>query len=299
MITIKITFSFVVCLLLGIFQAKGQLQDANNAIQLSDEFDKEQGRVSFYAENRDYCDYYLYIAFVYSEGFSGMTTSRPVVVNPGKETIMSFKVIEGAARYGYNYRYTMFRGNINKKPNVDFTYALPATDRQTVVANITENRDGYQLSFELPSDTAYACRGGVVCNDELKDNTSKGFKNFNSNQALNQVTLYHPDGSFGEYIFKGKSLVYPGESLKIGTPIAVVERHFVNFSTYLLYGNKVKNSKVGNKHTHFRPFFQTENAGKLRLERERAYVSQLNDEMRMQDMSKGQQKKFLKAKMTK
>lgn len=291
--------SAVIVLLLVIYQTNAQsIQAPNNAVQLSDEFDESRGQLTFYADNIDFCDYYLYISFMYSEGFSGMGGGKSVVVGPGKHSIMNYKVIEGASRIGYNYQYAMFRGTTDKKPNVDFSYALPVSNEETVVSRATENRDGYQLSFELPTDTVRACRGGIVCDDDLKDNTAKGFKNFSDNQTFTQITLYHDDGTFGEYIFRGRSLVYSGQRIKMGIPVAIVDKelYHVNFSVYFLDKNKVKDNNIGNKHTHFRPFFQSYNGGKVRLESGKTYISELTDEMFMQDMSKREQKKFLKSK---
>jgi len=278
-----------------------QLQDPELAVQLSHDFDESQGRLSFFGDNRDFCDYYLYISFIYTEGFEGITTGAGVsiTVSPGKKQVMSYRVRKDAQRYSYNYQYAMYRGNHQGKPNIDYIYSLPVADKEYVTALVTENRDGFQLAFDMPSDTVYACRGGIMCDDELKDNTAKGFMRFNDNSNLSQITIYHDDGTFGEYIFKGKALIYPGENIKQGKPIAVIDRTFsptMRFSAYFLDKNKLKNKNIGNKHTHFRPFFQTVTEGKIRLENDHIYQSDMTDEVLLQEMSKSEKKKFLKQK---
>jgi hypothetical protein len=281
------------------FITNAQIQDPNNAVQLSSDFDRSQGRLTFYADNRDFCDYYLYISFIYAEGFEGMSSGTPVTVGPGQRQIRTYKVRGGAIRYSYNYRYAMYRGNSGKKPDVDFIYALPVAPNEAVTVTIMENQEGYQAAFDLPSDTVYACRGGVVCDDNLKDHTAKGYKRFNDNRNLSQITVYHADGSFGEYVFKGKSLVAPGQKVKMGTPIALVERRgsgSLRFSAYFLDKNKLKDKTTGNKHTHFRPFFQTVKEGKTRLENNKTYHCEYTDEMLMQEMTKREKKNFLKDK---
>jgi hypothetical protein len=287
-------------ILLSAPQANAQLQDPYNAVQLSDNFDESQRRLTFYADNRDFCDYYLQISFFHYEGFQGMPAGIPAVVSHGKKQIMSYKVNEHATRYVYNYRYAMFRGNINKKPNVDFSYSLPVVSGEVAFAEATENKEGYQLAFTLPTDTAYACRGGIICDDNLKDHTAKGYKSFSDSRTLSQITMYHADGTFAEYVFRGKSLVYPGQNIKTGAPIAVInktlEKYSVQLSVYFLDKNKVKHQNIGNKHTHFRPFFQADKAGKVRLESGKFYTCELTDEMLMQDMSKRERKKFFKNK---
>jgi hypothetical protein len=191
----------------------------------------------------------------------------------------------------------MYRGDFRKKPDIDFIYSLPVAEKEAVTAWIAENKDGYQLSFDLTSDTVYACRAGVMCDDKLKDNTTKGHKYFNDNRSLSKITLYHSDGTFGEYVFKGKSLIYPGEKIKIGDPIAIIKRQErLLFSVYFLDKNKLNDRNIGNKHTHLRPFFQTVNEGKTRMENNRTYLCEYTDEMLMQEMSKREKKVFLKNK---
>jgi hypothetical protein len=273
------------------------MQDPDNAVQLSHDFDQMQRRLSFQSDNRDFCDYHLYISFIHAEGFDGMSSGTSLTVGPGKRQVLTYRVREGASRYSYNYHYAMYRGDSRTKPNVDYIYALPVTAGNTVMASVVENPEGYQLAFDLSSDTVYACRGGVVCDDDLKDNTVKGHKYFNDNRRRTQITVYHADGSFGEYVFRGKPLVYPGQNVKMGAPIALVERtgnHSLRFSAYFLDKNKLKSNAQGNKHTHFRPFFQTVNEGKVRLENGTTYLCEYTDEMLMQEMSKREKKNFLK-----
>ena len=285
-------------LLLSVCKLNAQsIQDYNNALQLSHEFDASQGRLTFHADNRDYCEYYLLISFINAEGFSGMIAETPVLVDHGRQQILHYRVDENAQRYSYNYRYAFYRGNPYKKPNIDFAYALPAANEETLTARIRENREGYQLDFDLPTDTVFACRSGVVCDDRLKDYTAKGYKVYDDNRNMSQITLYHSDGTFGEYVFKGKPLVYPGRYVKMGEAIAIIEKNFdkysLLFSAYFLDKNKVKDNKIGNKHTHFRPFFQTFAGKKVRLENGKTYICEFTDEMFMQDMSKREKKKFL------
>jgi hypothetical protein len=301
----KIVCFLLVAALFPVYRINAQTtQDPDNAVQISHNFDQSQGLLVFYADNRDFCDYYLYLSFVYAEGFEGIMSGAlaTTAVGPGRRQIKTYKVREGASRYSYNYRFAIYRGDSNKKPNIDFVYSLPTAASKAVTAIIMENPEGYQLTFDLPLDTVYACRGGVMCNDKLKDNTTKGHEYFDDNRNLSQITIYHNDGSFGEYIFKGKALIDPGQNIKMGTPIAVVEKtnkYLLYFSVYFLDKNKLQNlpnNNIGNKHTHFRPFFQTENEGKTRLQNGITYLCKYTDEMLMQDMSKREKKKFLKDK---
>jgi hypothetical protein len=56
----NILISEFTILLLTAFQANAQsFQDPDNAVQFSDDFDRSLGRLIFYADNKDFCDYYL------------------------------------------------------------------------------------------------------------------------------------------------------------------------------------------------------------------------------------------------
>lgn len=295
---------FIILLSSAYHVSAQSLQDINNAVHLSDNFDESQMEVSIYAENKDFCDYHVEISFIYSEGFTGMPRGTSVTVDNGKKQILNYKVQENAKRYSYNYTYTMYRGDANKLPNADFAYRLPVAVGDDIHAEIVENKFGYQIKFDifyLSNDTVYACRGGRVCDDNLKDFTAKGHETFHSNHSFSQITIYHMDGSFGEYNFQGKPLVRDGKTVKMGDPIAIIQKNtddegWLLLSTYFLDKNKIKDLTNGNKHTHFRPFFQTSNHGKTRLENHVNYFCEQTDEMFMQDMSKREKKNYLKSK---
>lgn len=286
----------LVCLACCVLYAQSK-QDPDCAVRLFDHFDKDSRQLTFRSENRDFCDYYVMISFLYAEGFSGMLGGTSSVVGPGEQQLMSYNVAENAQRYGYNYQYALFRGNPYAKLNAEFTYALPVSGEETVLTRLVENKEGYQLEFELPSDTVYACRSGVICDDRLKDFSFKGRECFANTKNMSQLTLSHRDGSFGEYVFRGEPLVYAGEEVAMGEPIAVVregqERFLLRFSVYFLDKNKLKELRVAHKHTHLRPFFQTYNSGKTRLEQDKTYIGEFTDEMFLQDLTRKEKKRYL------
>jgi hypothetical protein len=289
-ITRKQVFT-IILVLLFVYQLNAQVPTINAAVQVSTDFDQSRGQLTFSTHNIDFCDYCVHIFFLDVDGFEGISYNQgtSAIVGPGKRQIRIYKTKTGATRHIYRYYYKIYRGNSVKKPNTDFIYALPVVVGDTVTATKEGYEDGYQVFFGLPTDTVYACRSGVMCDDNLS-----GYP-----VGLSQITLYHVDGSFSGYVFKGKPLVYPGEKIKMGSPIAVVERYLdkysVCLSTYFLDRNKVT-SNFPRKHTHFLPFFQTANEGKAQLQNEKIYTCELTDEMRMQEMSKREKKKLLKNK---
>ena len=281
--------SFALFLSVNMF---AQQQSVSNAVQITTQFDQEQNQVLFMAENQDFCDYTVYISL------GGQSQYRKA--RPGKTELFRVKYTPDMSFSGY--RFAMYRGNADKKPNIDFAYCLPIAKGDSTVMFTNPISDGYQMSFIILSDTLYASRGGIVCDDELTDFTAKGHQNFSGSRIAKKITIYHDDGTFGEYVFMGQPLTSLGKRVSMGQPVAVLNksnediRSYSNFAVYFLDKNKVRNTSTGNKHTHFRPFFQTVNDGKVRLEEEKTYICDLNDEMLMQDMSKQQRKKFQKVK---
>jgi hypothetical protein len=297
----------LIMLCMAAFQANAQMQNVNDAVQITTDFDQKMGVLTFWADNRDYCTYYVVLDLSTLQGFLRMGSGYTGAVGHGRRQLCSLKIDPSGSGYSINYRFSLYRGSISVKPNIDFSCSLPCALTETALVKVDENREGYQLVFELTSDTVYACRGGVACDDDLKDYTAKGYRSFSDSRLFSQITLYHKDGTFGEYIFSGKALVMAGENVKMGQAIAVLDRNLnenmvkihgntVKFSIYFLDKNKVKEKNIGNKHTHFRPFFQTDGEGKVRLEANKTYICERTDEMLMQDMSKREKKKFLENK---
>lgn len=289
----------LVVILLTVGKANAQVVPLNAAVEVSAYIDGGRERLSFNTHNKDFCDYYVRIQFLEANGFEGISHNQFIstTVGRGKLEIRTFKV----KSHPFTYRYSreIYRGNITKKPNTDFIYALPVAVKDTVgqtVSDFPDERFPSIIYFSLPSDTLYACRGGVMCDDNLTDQAGRNFKPAGD---VSQITLYHNDGSFSGYVFIGKPLVSAGQKINMGSPIAVIERYLdrytVNFTAYYLDRNRtVSNSPY--KHTYFIPYFQTANEGKTKLKTGGTYTCELTDEMKMEEMSKREKKKFTKNK---
>ncbi|OJV35182.1 MAG: hypothetical protein BGO29_13040 [Bacteroidales bacterium 36-12] len=290
----------LVVILLTIGKANAQALMVNSAVQVWANFDRERGQLTFMSNNEDFCDYYVEITFLEADGFEGMSYNQGIsaIVGRGKQQIRIFKTKTGASRYFYRYRYNTYRGNSTKKPNTNFIYALPVSPGNIVTSTIAgASGPGSHLTFDLPADTLYACRGGVMCEDNWNAyQSSSGDKSF-SPVGLSQITLYHDDGSLSKYVFYGKPIIYAGQKTKIGNPIAVIEpyldKYTVHLSIHFLDRNKLRTPF---KYGDFPPFFQTVNEGKIQLKSGGSYTCELTDKMKMQEMSKGQIRKFNKNK---
>jgi hypothetical protein len=274
---------------LSVYQADAQVFDVNSAVEISTDFNRSQGRLTISSWNKDFCDYYLHLFFIDTEGFEGLSPegTTSATVGTGRRQIRIYRARTESPRY--RFYYVMYRGDCNKKPNTDFIYALPVAANKAVTTRIVGTPERPQRFFDLPSDTVYACRSGVMCDDNL--NSSRRHAN------VLQITLYHADGSFGEYVFEGKPLVAPGKRIKMGDPIAVVKKtdgYSVRFLVYFLDKNKLMNHNPGDKYAYLQPFFQTSNEGKVHLENDITYLCEYTDELLMQEMGKLAKKKLLK-----
>ena len=278
-----------ICLALYTVSTMAQL---NRAIDITGEWDKD--KLTQYASNVDYCPYYLVVNLKQVVGFSNIPgpTYTTTVMGQSKKTMYSLQVSGTMGYVNANVRYHCYRGDINSKVNVNFKYALPVKHGTPAKIHLQNNND-YSIVFEMNSsvDTVYACRGGIVCDDDLFDTSNKGYR-----KAAQIITIYHNDGTMAEYKMFSRNLVYPGDVVNIGTPIAICEGSVktVSVGAYFLDKNKVKLDGDGRKHSHFRPFYQVLNSGAVRLETGNSYTAEITEEMIMQDMSKGEQKKYLK-----
>ena len=291
---------FLLLLSLSVYSVSAQ--QFKLAVQVKNEWEEtNDGYVlEFTASNDDYCDYYFYMELGNVVAFRGARSPYFTSVRPGSGSIMKLTPISQNALTSANYRFWVFRGNINSELNADFRYALPIKIGDSVRAFEKENSN-YTLIFDLgntTTDTIYASRRGVVCNDILSDYSAKGHDGFKG--QAQQITVYHKDGSFGEYKGFTTPLVSPGSNVEMGTPIALVRKEgenpkIVEFAVYFLDKNKVENKEIGDKHSHLRPFFHTPQ-GDIRLENNISYVSERTDEMMIQDMSKREAKKYQKSK---
>jgi hypothetical protein len=256
-------------------------------------YDFKDGQADYFADVEDYCDYY-FIASINSRGYQSVNQNEGLI-RRGRNRLFTVKR-EGGYSYP-SFSYLAHRGNPHAKIQVDFPYAFPVKQGDSIRTKPKMNSSAYTTLFMLQyasSDTIYACREGVVCDNDLYFSRS--------NTKTDLITLYHRDGSFGNYGGYATSLVYPGDYVKMGQAIAIAgkkgvkQEKVVEFAVYFLDRNKMKNRESGSKHTNIRPFFHSANAGNARPEEKTAYISEITEDMLMQDMSKKEIKNYLKKK---
>lgn len=274
-------------------------QQQNNAIDFKWDWSRSgDGKsVTINANNRDYCDYYVSLSFKGQTNYTARgsykgKTARASATSP---IVTLVRNNNSGGNGGFNYQ--IYRGNIHDKVNPNFIYALPIKEADSLrfspsKKQIFESR----LTIKSSCDTIFACREGRVCDNDLTDTSAYGSK------VKERIIIIHKDGSFGEYGHYTKRLVFPGQYVKIGQPIAISapsDKGFirVSFSVYFLDKNKVNDPESALKHSGIIPIFHTANQGNTKLEENTTYIgTTLSDEVIMQDMSKKEQQKYLKQK---
>ena len=272
------------------------LAPPTQAVEVSVKFDSE-GNLMVFANNKDYCEYYLGVTLSDVRGYD-VSRANPyfTTVRQGESKLFTLKRLSNFTSYSYSWGYMAYRGRVNPKLNMNVVYSLPVKPGDSIRAAPATNVSDFTLAFDLSfaGDTIYACREGRICDDNLTDQTSKG------NVATERIIVNHKDYSFSDYSGFEKSLVFPGEYVKLGQPIAINTGKTlpkrVTFAVYYLDKNKVQNPQTGNKYTHLVPVFHTLNESDVKLEENTTYISEVTEHLITQEMSDREKKKYEKNK---
>ena len=264
------------------------------AVVVDVKFDSE-GNPTFFSNNKDYCNYYLFVTFSDVIGYDLSHNPYSTTVWRGERQLCKLRKNSDTSP-SFRWSYAAYRGVPSPKLNLDFIYSFPVKSGDSIRASVAKNYSDFTLTFDLSfaGDTIYACREGCICDNKLTDQTFKG------NMVNDRIIVYHKDDSFSEYSQFEKSLVYPGEYVKLGQPIAIntgkTLPKIITFAVYYLDKNKVKNPETGNKYSHLVPVFHTLNAGDVKLEEDAVYIGEINDNLLTQEMSAKEKKKYEKDK---
>lgn len=270
-------------------------QQYTRGVTLSSDRDAKNN-VNIIADNIDFCDYYIEINFKNVSGYSVRGIKTMETIRRGRNVVTTLARTDKNSRATYDYTYKVLRGNINKKVDPAFVYALPVREGDRIRYLPAKSMLFTSVfNMKYTNDTVYACRGGQVCDDKLTDTSTRTVS------GKNRIIIYHDDCSFGEYSQYAEPLVYPGDVIRMGQPIAIIKpdeknRRMVYFSLYFLDKNKISNTETGLKHSSIVPIFHTSNHGSGKLEEKITYKSAITEEMIMQDMSKKDRAKYLKKK---
>ncbi len=221
--------------------------------------------------NSDYCPYYLI----------NYDDKRGTNLRPGKNVVERFSAKSAVKSIYMSGRYQCLRGCFPKEFDPQFVYALPVSNGKSVSWQI-DDREPYR-TFQFMTnyrDTVYACRKGTACKNE--SNTG--------------ILLHHNDETFAAYMNLAEIFVFPGEEVAAGAPVGTASHTGVSVSFFFLDENSFVDGKpVGTKYTYFSPVFRTDK-GDVKLNADENYTCIVDDPLVMQDMSKSEQKRYLKKK---
>ena len=221
--------------------------------------------------NNDYCDYYVY-----------RIDDRSYNLRPGKNTMFTIPKgsnVDNPFKEPSSFMY--FRGNFVKDFDIKFPYALPVKNGK-VTAWKTDLRESVKtLNFYMHrGDTVYATRSGIAC------------KTTNPRQLL----IYHADHTFAAYLVMDENFIVPGEQVLTGQPVGIAGKTCVSITYFFLDENKFDALQAtGYAYSHFMPTFRT-TEGDVIMEEKKKYEAVTDDDLIMQDMSKREQKRYLKKK---
>lgn len=241
-----------------------------NIVRSEWEYDNEGNKeLNYY--NEDYCSYYLYR--VDDDSYN---------LKPGKNTI--FRKMKGAQYDNLFSRattYMYFRGSFPRAFNINTPYALPVKSGARTAWRTDRRESVRTLEFRMaPGDTVYATRGGIAC----------------CTMTPRQLLICHADQTFAAYLTMNENFISSGEEVRTGQPVGIAGPTGVSISFFFLDKNKFDGLEAaGYAYSHFMPVFRTAN-GDLKLEEKKMYEALVDDGLIMLDMSKREQKKFLKNK---
>jgi len=177
--------------------------------------------------------------------------------------------------------YTFFRGSFPKDFNINTPYAFPVKNGMQTAWKTDRRESVRTLQFRmLPGDTVYATRSGIVCRTMLP----------------RQLLICHADYTFAAYLAMNENFVSPGEEVRTGQPVGIAGPTGVSISFFFLDKNKFSGLEAaGYVYSHFTPVFRTAEGDVKPVER-KMYNALVDDELIMLDMSKREQKKYLKSK---
>ena len=221
--------------------------------------------------NEDYCPYYLY-----REGDDSYE------LQPGKNTVFK-KMKKSPYDNPFNRptSFMYFRGFFLKNFQVNTPYALPVKSGTQTAWRIDRRESVRTLQFRMAAgDTVYATRSGVACRTVIP----------------RQLLICHADHTFAAYLVMQENFITPGEEVRTGQPVGIAGPTGVSVSFFFLDKNKFSGLKAaGYMYSHFTPVFRT-TEGDVKPEERKMYTAWVDDGLIMLDMTKREQKKYLKRK---
>jgi hypothetical protein len=220
----------------------------------------------------------------------------------------------------FNMKYDMILGKPNPKIDTSFAYVLPFGKGSKINMNELTHFGEYYFAnvrpknwkaFHFTTDTSMAVlavrKGQVVEITDKFDLIATPDQQYNS--AANSILIEHEDGTLAYYngIQKGSFKVKEGEQVYPHTPLGQLEHnnghknYALNFTLFFLNDEDYRKLKDKSQtlfthksfYEYMNPYFITSD-GKQKLEGNKQYVSEINNEIITKELTKRELKKYKK-----
>jgi len=290
-----------------------QAQVIEQRVEVTYEKGNNPGEYSFRASNPNHCDYTVKVDVTDLAGLSASSSLPYVgVVRPGGNNLFTLKPTTPNTSGTFRYSYTYLRGRTLRSEPKPFVYLLPvATGKPTLVQETQYLATAlglkgdalanfYSLSIQMkPGDSVFAARRGIVTG--LIDGVTQAQKDLMYVRNVNQVDVFHNDGTFGRYarLKAGSMPVKDGDQVEAGQFLGLVsddiaQKPALFFSVFYL---PMLNSQTQQayKYVHIRPKFVALNqdSGDI-LVSNKTYEAVRPMELVTQEMSKKDVKRYFK-----
>lgn len=262
----------------------------------------DKGEVIFWGENMSYSPYTVTLTFSNLVNTASISNGEPkdVVVQSGKERLLSLRPTDAAQSVGFSYRVNIRKGDFNANPDTNFVYLFPLVEDKAVrVSPMTSLEKvlgkpdkpfftGFSFKTE-DGDTITAVRSGTVAEVEEQSASTGENKTFSATE--NYVEVCHKDGTIARYkLFRNEGVfVAPGDRVVAGQPLGIIAGSNYKGGSHL----RLSISSPRLKYRALTPPFYLGGGKVGNPVREELYVSEHPQKIVMQEMSKKEKKKYI------
>jgi len=190
--------------------------------------EQEEFEFKIYADNSEFCPVSIKVDFdaMNMEVEGGNHKTYVVAAREEKALITKLTISDIKKPAKFNYSYSTNYGDSNLNHTEEYVYDLPyrKSNEYKVIQGYNgtfSHTDQNALDFEMPEGTdIMTIREGIVV--EVIDNNNKTCPEKECVKFNNQIIVYHPDGTFAEYVHikQNSSRVKKGDKVVKGQVIA-------------------------------------------------------------------------------
>jgi len=262
-----------------------------------------------YSTNEGHCFYLVKIKFnVIQNLYGAPSPSREIEVIQGRTKLFSLRKQNANQSTNFNYTFQYRKGKAVKKLKKDLVYLLPIkSGKMTKTGKLVyigetytkekeeeKPKDYYSISFTTEvGDTIYASRGGVTI--AVKENYAESGTALTFKKEVNQVEIFHKDGTFASYrLFQKNGIfVQPGEKVEAGQAIGIIGGERFDSGSHVRM--MVFYAHPEGSYAYIKPHFLTEEREGI-LDPNQIHTALHKEEIIIQEMNKRQLKKWKKKK---